>query len=95
MNHEYFMKLAPWRHDISDHIWNLLEPHLPGWVGIWGGYAKDDRFIVREGSRSQFDNQQGKKAIDLAEDEKIKAAFRVKIITQPPWEIESILNVAW
>ncbi|HEY2811348.1 MAG TPA: IS5/IS1182 family transposase, partial [Rhabdochlamydiaceae bacterium] len=25
------------RHDISDRVWNLLEPHLPGRRGIWGG----------------------------------------------------------
>ncbi|CDG19756.1 conserved protein of unknown function [Xenorhabdus poinarii G6] len=23
------------RHDISDHIWNLLGPHLPGRKGVW------------------------------------------------------------
>ena len=27
------------RHDISDKIWGLLEPHLPGRKGGWGGIA--------------------------------------------------------
>ena len=34
------------RHDISDHTWNLLEPHLPGRLGIWGGRAKDNRQFI-------------------------------------------------
>jgi len=45
------------RHDISDQAWNLLEPHLPGQVGQWGGIAKDNRqfinavfWILRTGS---------------------------------------------
>jgi transposase len=29
------------RHDISDNVWNLREPHLPGREGIWGRRAKD------------------------------------------------------
>ncbi|SEQ46450.1 hypothetical protein SAMN05421510_105717 [Nitrosomonas ureae] len=24
------------RHDISDKVWALLEPHLPGREGSWG-----------------------------------------------------------
>ena len=35
------MQSAHRRHDISDHIWSLLEPHLPGRVGSWGGVATD------------------------------------------------------
>ena len=31
------------RHDISDKVWKLLEPHLPGQRGQWGGIAKDNR----------------------------------------------------
>ena len=31
------------RHDISDHTWALLEPHLPGRPGGWGRVAKDNR----------------------------------------------------
>ena len=45
------------RHDISDHIWSLLEPHLPGRKGSWGRVAKDNRrfinavlWILRTGS---------------------------------------------
>lgn len=31
------------RHDISDKVWNLLWPHLPGQQGKWGGIAQDNR----------------------------------------------------
>jgi transposase len=34
------------RHDISDRTWNLLESHLPGRKGIWGGQAKDNRQFI-------------------------------------------------
>ena len=37
------MGLAHRRHDISDRIWLLLEPHLPGRAGSWGGVAQDNR----------------------------------------------------
>jgi transposase len=40
------MKRAHRRHDISDHIWSLLEPHLPGQEGFWGGRAKDNRLFI-------------------------------------------------
>lgn len=40
------MKLAHRRHDISDPTWALLEPHLPGRSGIWGGIAKDNRLFI-------------------------------------------------
>ena len=37
----------PWRrHDISDHVWELLEPHLPGRQGVWGGVAQDNRRFI-------------------------------------------------
>ena len=31
------------RHDISDRTWELLEPHLKGRKGTWGGNAVDNR----------------------------------------------------
>ena len=34
------------RHDISDHAWSLLKPHLPGREGSWGGLAKDNRQFI-------------------------------------------------
>jgi transposase len=34
------------RHDINDHTWALLEPHLPGRRGIWGGIANDNRTFI-------------------------------------------------
>ena len=40
------MKAAYHRHDISDRVWLLLEPHLPGRAGGWGGVAKDNRKFI-------------------------------------------------
>ena len=34
------------RHDISDHAWSLIEPHLPGQRGQWGGIAHDNRRFI-------------------------------------------------
>jgi len=34
------------RHDISDEAWALLEPHLPGQRGQWGGIADDNRRFI-------------------------------------------------
>jgi transposase len=34
------------RHDISDRVWSLLEPYLPGQEGMWGGIAKDNRKFI-------------------------------------------------
>ena len=34
------------RHDITDQVWALLEPHLPGREGVWGGVAKDNRLFI-------------------------------------------------
>jgi hypothetical protein len=34
------------RHDINDKTWALLEPHLPGRRGLWGGLAKDNRRFI-------------------------------------------------
>ena len=33
-------------HDISDKVWALLEPHLPGQRGQWGGLAQDNRRFI-------------------------------------------------
>lgn len=38
--------LAHRRHDISDKVWSLLEPHLPGREGCWGRIAKDNRQFI-------------------------------------------------
>jgi transposase len=40
------MDLAHRRHDISDKVWNILEPHLPGRKGSWGGNARDNRLFI-------------------------------------------------
>ena len=40
------MSQAHRRHDISDKTWRLLEPHLPGRKGSWGGVAKDNRLFI-------------------------------------------------
>jgi transposase len=34
------------RHDISDKLWEKLEPHLPGREGLWGGIANDNRKFI-------------------------------------------------
>ena len=34
------------RHVISDEVWALLEPHLPGQRGQWGGIAEDNRRFI-------------------------------------------------
>ena len=34
------------RHDISDEIWAILEPLLPGQRGKHGGIAKDNRLFI-------------------------------------------------
>ena len=34
------------RHDINDKVWELLEPHLPGQRGQWGGIAQDNRRFI-------------------------------------------------
>ena len=34
------------RHDINDNVWELLEPHLPGQRGQWGGIAQDNRRFI-------------------------------------------------
>jgi transposase len=51
------MDLAHRRHDLSDDTWTLLEPHLSGRKGTWGGIAEDNRrfidavfWILRTGS---------------------------------------------
>ena len=34
------------RHDISDRVWELLEPHLPGRKGTRGVTARDNRSFL-------------------------------------------------
>ena len=34
------------RHDISDSVWTLLEPHLPGRRGSWGRIAQNNRRFI-------------------------------------------------
>ncbi|HCC34674.1 MAG TPA: hypothetical protein DEQ02_03180 [Ruminococcaceae bacterium] len=34
--------------DISDAVWDLLKPLLPGQEGQWGHVAKDNRTFVNE-----------------------------------------------
>ena len=34
------------RHDITDAVWALLEPHLPGRKGSWGSIARDNGLFV-------------------------------------------------
>ena len=34
------------RHDISEPIWELLAPLLPGRKGVWGGLGKDNRLFI-------------------------------------------------
>ncbi|MEO6022873.1 MAG: transposase, partial [Burkholderiales bacterium] len=34
------------RHDIADKVWAVLEPHLPGREGVWGGLAQDNRKFI-------------------------------------------------
>ena len=40
------MDCAQHRHDLTDEHWALLEPHLPGREGSWGGIAQDNRKFV-------------------------------------------------
>jgi len=40
------MEAAYHRHDISDKVWLLLAPHLPGQAGQWGGIAEDNRRFI-------------------------------------------------
>ena len=45
---EHFSSVTPAhrRHDISDSVWLLLAPHLPGRAGQWGGIARDNRLFI-------------------------------------------------
>ena len=40
------MEASYHRHDINDKVWALLEPHLPGQRGQWGGIAQDNRRFI-------------------------------------------------
>lgn len=51
------MRNSRYCHDLTDNVWALLEPHLPGRSGQWGGVARDNRaflnavfWILRTGS---------------------------------------------
>jgi len=43
---EHLMEQAHRRHDISDTVWQTLEPHLLGRKGTWGGNARDNRRFI-------------------------------------------------
>ncbi len=34
------------RHDVTDEVWAVIEPELPGRSGSWGGIAKDNRKFI-------------------------------------------------
>ena len=34
------------RHDLKDEAWLLIEPHIPGQRGQWGGIADDNRRFI-------------------------------------------------
>ena len=40
------MEAAHRRHDITDRMWSVLEPLLPGQRGQWGGIANDNRNFI-------------------------------------------------
>ena len=40
------MDVSYHRHDINEKVWELLEPHLPGQRGQWGGIAQDNRRFI-------------------------------------------------
>lgn len=40
------MKESHRRHDISNEVWELIEPHTIGSKGTWGGNAKDTRLFI-------------------------------------------------
>jgi len=40
------MQQAHRRHDISDTVWQILEPNLLGRKGTWGGNARDNRKFI-------------------------------------------------
>lgn len=48
------MTKAHRRHDLSDKDWALLEPHLPGRAGQWGGVAEDNRRFASSTQCSGF-----------------------------------------
>ncbi len=40
------MQIGDQRYDVSDEVWALIEPYLPGREGSWGGVAQDNRQFV-------------------------------------------------
>ena len=53
------MEASYHRHDISDEVWALLEPHLPGQRGQWGGIAQDNRRFALDQVDSFFTIRSG------------------------------------
>jgi len=43
---DMLMSTITHRHDISDEVWAILDPHLPGQKGQWGGVADDNRRFI-------------------------------------------------
>jgi hypothetical protein len=41
------MQPAHRRHDVSDRVWSLLDPHLPGRKGVRGVTARDNRLFCQ------------------------------------------------
>ena len=42
------------RNSLSDEHWALIEPHLPGRAGQWGGVGKDNRRFVNARLESEL-----------------------------------------
>ena len=42
------------RNDLSDEHWALIEPHLPGRAGPWGGVGEDNRRFVNARLESEL-----------------------------------------
>jgi len=40
------MENAQHRHDVSDEMWEVISPLLPGQTGQWGGIADDNRRFI-------------------------------------------------
>jgi transposase len=46
MRGDILMSTMIHRHDITDNAWELIEPHLSGQRGQWGGIAEDNRRFI-------------------------------------------------
>ena len=49
------MKSVQDRHDISDKVFQLLEPLLPGRRSLWGGIAKDNRRFIKRRNKGVWE----------------------------------------